>query len=148
MQLGWRVLQAETLGLGPNDMPPAAPGTPVRAPSKTDAPEADGSTYGNDFDLAKATAIACDQYALVTQYCDRVEAAVGDAPMMLRPTYPELQLAQGRDSEIIDVVLEERAERREGGVVTPHEPGLVLVDQKAPSAEIRLGLKVAFDLVL
>ena len=68
--------------------------------------------------------------------------------MMLRPNHPVLQLARGKDSEIIDFVLEEWPARRESGDGTPHETGLVLVDQEAPSAEIRLGLIVAFVLVL
>jgi len=133
--------------------------------SRSDGPEAvqgkDGITYGDiglmaprlllpkdGTDLTKWTVIACDQYTSEPQYWDRVEAAVGDAPSMLRLIYPEVHLPKGKDSEVIDGVLKKMAEYRETGVFASHEPGFVLVDRKTPSAESRLGLVVALDLEL
>ena len=131
--------------------PAPQPGTASGAAGKAAAGKAAAEEAAAAEQAAKAAAekAAADKAAAqkATEKASVGEVAdiVGAHSVKYNFTNTQVHLPQEKSSEFIDDALKGTTEFREGGVLTSHEPGLVLVDRETPSAESRLGLTVALD---
>ncbi|MFH1054759.1 MAG: DUF1015 domain-containing protein [Candidatus Altiarchaeota archaeon] len=100
----------------------------------------------NGVDMTKWAVVACDQYTAEEEYWQRARKFIGDAPSTLNIILPEVYLESADKEERIRNINNKMGEYVEGGVLTPQEPGFILVDRKTPSTKSRKGLVVALDL--
>ena len=97
-------------------------------------------------DLQKWAVIACDQYSSQPRYWHEVADYVGEAPSTLHLIYPEVFLGGSDAPHRIASINRTMNRYRNEGILSPCEPGVVLVERKTACGTCRSGILATLDL--
>ena len=97
-------------------------------------------------DLTRWAVVACDQYTSQPDYWVRVEQFVGQSASTFRLILPEAYLESSDKEKVGRKISTCMTEYLEEGILTPQNPGFILVDRRTSQTPSRKGLVVALDL--
>jgi hypothetical protein len=98
-------------------------------------------------DLVKWAVVACDQYSSEREYWESVADFVGKDPSTLNVIFPECYLEDDDKADRVARIRAAMADYLARGIVTPVQPGFVLVERFTPfEKHPRKGLVMAVDL--
>ncbi len=98
------------------------------------------------FDPQKWSVIACDQYTSNRKYWEDVHNFIGDSPSTLDLILPEVYLEDPEVNRLIKKVNTNMISYLTKKILTPLEPGFILIDRQTPHVQSRKGLLLAVDL--
>ncbi len=99
-----------------------------------------------EINLQKWSVIACDQYTSNQIYWEEVERFVGNNPSTLDLILPEVYLTDPNVAVRISHIKENMLNYLAKDILSPLEPGFILIDRQTPNVRSRKGLLLTVDL--